>query len=92
MSITVTTDGLDDTDECMACKRQHGCDGDRAELRLVADPENHDREGAQLVLCPAHALRMWNALGAMLMMREPALIKCVRTGAAEMTKAGKALL
>lgn len=93
MSISVESMGQDEDDWCMACAddgRSRHIDPNRAELRVVADPISTEREGGVIHLCPKHALLLWNALGAMLMMRDPHLLKIGR--GPEATKAGKELI
>lgn len=93
MSISVETEGIDSDDWCMACaddRRSTHIQPERAELRVVADPVSNTREGGVIYVCPRHALLLWNALGAMLMMREPRLLKMGR--GPEASKAGKELI
>jgi hypothetical protein len=92
VSICVETMDRNEDAWCMACaddRRSHHITPERAELRVVADPVSLQRDGGVLRLCPRHALLLWNALGAMLMMREPHLLK--RGRGPEFTKAGKEL-
>lgn len=82
MSVTVETT----TEErCVGCTD----DPTKASHRLSASGR-HGAGGA-IPLCPAHAIRMWNALGAMLMMHDPPLLKTVGGGALP-NAAGKKLL
>lgn len=92
MSISVERMNRDADDWCMACaddRRSTHITPERAEFRVVADPVSIKRDGGALHLRPRHALLLWNALGAMLMMREPRLLKMGR--GPEFTKAGKEL-
>lgn len=92
MSISVESTGPNEDDWCMACaddRRSTHIDPNRAELRVIADPVSIEREGGAICLCPKHALLLWNALGAMLMMHDPRLLKTGR--GPEFTKAGKEL-
>jgi len=75
MAIGVESADRDVHHWCMACAEGESYKPGRAEFRVVADPVSAVREGAAIELCPRHALLLWNALGAMLMMREPKLLR-----------------
>jgi hypothetical protein len=93
VSISVETMDREADDWCMACaddRRSHHISPERATFRVVADPVSIERDGGAIYLCPRHALLLWNALGAMLMMREPRLLKMGH--GPEFTKAGKELI
>lgn len=77
------------------------CDGrrDLATLVLAAESRHADHPmglGADMPLCDAHAIRMWQALSAMLVLGDEPLLKLVRNAGARSapvpTARGKALL
>jgi hypothetical protein len=82
-------------DRCHACASESSQQPSPPEFRLSADPEERYRDGSTMQLCPAHAIRMWNALGAMLMMHDPPLLRAVGSGpqrGVTASSAGKRLL
>lgn len=86
MSISVESDYRTRFESCRGCKYDRHTAMDTREIAVFALSDSD----STLYLCPAHALFLWNALGAMLMMHEPPLLK--RGSGPEVTEVGKEMI